>query len=133
MVSEHENVSRLLQGGFEVGQIGDLEVNVREPVVRDAVFVAGGAEAEPGRIEGHVNRLILARERPVAPVTPAAPAGRTSLRFLRSLFGQFTFLLVRLAFVALKHADNAKGLVVDENVLPERAHLTANFSRTAEP
>ena len=81
-MGEHEDVARLLQRGFELLEAGHFEVDVGEPVVRDAAGVAGGAEAQPGGVERHVDRLVLAVERPVAAASPAARARGTGLLFL---------------------------------------------------
>src|SRR5262249_49234649 len=73
-MGEHQDVACLLQGGFEVLQIEDFQINVCQPVVRDAIGFAGSAEAEPGGADRDVDRLIFPRESPIAAASPASHA-----------------------------------------------------------
>ena len=78
VMGEHEDIPRLLQSRVQLVETGYLQADVGEPVVRDAAGIAGGPEADPGRIERHVESEVLALEGPVAvrpqPFRRAGPA-----------------------------------------------------------
>ena len=74
-MGEHEDVSDLLQGGIELIEGLDFDVQVGQAVVGHAVGVADGAEAHPGSVERHVDGEVFTVKGPVA-VSPArAPGG----------------------------------------------------------
>ena len=132
VMGEHEDIPRLLQRGLQLFETGDLQADVREPVVRDAAGVAGGAEADPGGVERHVESQVLALEGPIAAAAPAFAAGRAGLRFLRLLLGLLPLLLVLLAFVVGEHAHDGEGLPVEVDDLADGDDLLPGLLRRPE-
>ncbi|OQB94821.1 MAG: hypothetical protein BWX84_00118 [Verrucomicrobia bacterium ADurb.Bin118] len=131
MVRDHQDIAGLLKRRFQLIEIGDLHVYVREPRIRNAAAVVGGAETQPGRVQRDVNRLVFAGERPVAAAKSPGPrrARHRGLGLFRGLLAAFSFLF---PFVMFKQTHDGEWLVVDENDLPQRHNGPARPFRVAK-
>src|SRR5205823_13710630 len=132
-MGHQQHVARLLQRGLKPIQTRHLHVNVRQARIGDIICSGGGAEPDPHRVHRHINRVVLAPERPAAAAAaPAAPARRTGLFLLRFRFGKFALFAFLFALVTSEHADDGEGLPVDENLLTNRDDVLAGLLRRAE-
>src|SRR5262249_23710356 len=126
LMSEHEDVTGLLQGRFEEIQVGYFQIDVRKPWIRDVARSCGGAESHPHRVEGNIDGAVLTPESPTTWTSPPPALHLVGGRVGWLGFGQLTLLARLFAFVTCEHSYDGEGLPVYVDDFANRHDFLAN-------